>query len=343
MHDLVGAYQRINQVYRWYIESAFPLRYETLGEERRQLLSQQGILSQPPLLETVPVYPGSGLDLAAVSRALPLGYEDLQYLAKDLIPEGRELYRHQWESLDEVINKGRDIVVTTGTGSGKTECFLLPLLAEIARESKDWPASPGLPPNRQWWDPTVNPQVNQRVSQWGHTGRNTGHLHALRAIILYPLNALVEDQLRRLRSTLDSADAHIWMNNHRRGNRVLFGRYTGATPVSGSPQNPNAISRLRQRLRDTFAASPNLINANPDIRYYFPNVDGGEMWSRWDMQETPPDILITNYSMLNIMLMRSIESSIFDSTAQWLREDREHRVFHLVVDELHSYRGTPGT
>src|SRR5258708_7717275 len=100
---------------------------------------------------------------------------------------------------------------------------------------------------------------------------------------------------------------------------------------------------LRQRLRDTFDASPNLINANPDIRYYFPNVDGGEMWSRWDMQETPPDILITNYSMLNIMLMRGLESSIFDRTAQWLREDTEHRVFHLVVDELHSYRGTPGT
>lgn len=342
MHDLVGAYERINQVYRWYIESAFPLHYEALGEERRQLLSQQGILSQPPLLETVPVYPSSGLDLAAVSRALPPDYEDLQYLAKDLIPEGRELYRHQWESLDEVINKGRDIVVTTGTGSGKTECFLLPLLAEIARESKDWPVSPGLPPTRQWWDPNVNPQPNQRASQWGHTGRNTDHLHALRAIILYPLNALVEDQLRRLRSTLDSPEAHTWMNNHRRGNRVLFGRYTGATPVSGSSQNPTAVGRLRQRLRDTFSATPNLINANPDIRYYFPNVDGGEMWSRWDMQETPPDILITNYSMLNIMLMRSIEAAIFEKTREWLEGDKRRRFF-LIVDELHAYRGTPGT
>ena len=38
------------------------------------------------------------------------------------------------------------------------------------------------------------------------------------------------------------------------------------------------------------------------------------MWSRWDMQDTPPDILITNYSMLNIMLMRAIETSIFDQT-----------------------------
>jgi len=342
MHDLVGAYERIDQVYRWYIESAFPLRYESLTEERQLLLSQQGILSQPPLLETVPVYPASGFDLAAASRALPSGYEDLQYLAKSLIPEGKQLYKHQWESLHEVINNRRDIVVTTGTGSGKTECFLLPLLAEISRESKDWPASPGFPPDRQWWDPNVNPQANQRVSQWGHTGRSRDHLHALRAIILYPLNALVEDQLRRLRSTLDSPDSHVWMNNHRRGNRVLFGRYTGATPVAGSEQNTNAVTRLSQRLKDTFAAGPNLINSDDEIRHYFPDVDGGEMWSRWDMQETPPDILITNYSMLNIMLMRTIEMKVFDKTKEWLKGDPQRRFF-LVVDELHAYRGTPGT
>ena len=73
------------------------------------------------------------------------------------------------------------------------------------------------------------------------------------------------------------------------------------------------------------------------------------MWSRWDMQKTPPDILITNYSMLNIMLMRSIEKPIFDQTRDWLESDpcrnTDHplHVFHLIVDELHSYRGTPGT
>ena len=66
------------------------------------------------------------------------------------------------------------------------------------------------------------------------------------------------------------------------------------------------------------------------------------MWSRWDMQDHPPDILITNYSMLNIMLMRGVESAIFDQTRQWLSSDTSH-VFHLVVDELHTYSGTPGT
>jgi ATP-dependent helicase YprA (DUF1998 family) len=64
-------------------------------------------------------------------------------------------------------------------------------------------------------------------------------------------------------------------------------------------------------------------------------MDGGEMWSRWDMQDHAPDVLITNYSMLNIMLMRSVEASIFDQTKQWLLQDRSH-IFHLVVDELHT-------
>jgi len=66
------------------------------------------------------------------------------------------------------------------------------------------------------------------------------------------------------------------------------------------------------------------------------------MWSRWDMQEFPPDVLITNYSMLNIMLMRSLEAPVFDLTRQWLAADHS-RVFHFIVDELHTYRGTPGT
>ena len=66
------------------------------------------------------------------------------------------------------------------------------------------------------------------------------------------------------------------------------------------------------------------------------------MWSRWDMQDDPPDVLITNYSMLNIMLMRGVEAPIFDQTRQWLRSDASN-IFHFVVDELHTYRGTPGT
>lgn len=345
MHDLVGAYERMNRVYQWYIESAFPLRYEALSKERRKLLAQQGVLSQPPLLETIPVYPTLSNNLAETSQLLPPDYQDLQYLAQDLLPTNVELWEHQWESLHQVLVNKKDIVVTTGTGSGKTECFLLPLLAELARDSASWPACPKPGDDRKWWQDNRTPWK----SQWTHTRRKEKNLHAVRAIILYPLNALVEDQLRRLRSTLDSENVHNWLNNQRAGNRILFGRYTGETPVSGERGNSNAMNRLRERLLDIENTSEEirqLLVENPDmdqdIRYHFPNIDGGEMWSRWDMQDTPPDILITNYSMLNIMLMRKIESCIFDSTREWLLDDST-RKFHLIVDELHSYRGTSGT
>ncbi len=72
------------------------------------------------------------------------------------------------------------------------------------------------------------------------------------------------------------------------------------------------------------------------------------MRSRFDMQVAPPDILITNYSMLSIMLMRDIDKGIFDETRQWLacedlperqREaEKPKRIFHLIIDELHLYR-----
>ena len=53
-------------------------------------------------------------------------------------------------------------------------------------------------------------------------------------------------------------------------------------------------------------------------------------------------LLVSNFSMLNVMLMRDLEEPIFEATREWLRED-ESNVFTLVIDELHSYRGTPGT
>lgn len=66
------------------------------------------------------------------------------------------------------------------------------------------------------------------------------------------------------------------------------------------------------------------------------------MRSRWDMQSSPPDILITNYSMLNIMLLRTRDDAFFAATREWLDGDSS-RVFTVIVDELHTYRGTAGS
>jgi hypothetical protein len=370
MHDVIGTYERLRRVYRLYVESAFPLRSEALTVERDELLARRGTptdpgtLAQPPVLETVPVYNRTTLTLQQLSQqlvtqhSLDPAYADLQFLGQELFNPGDRLYDHQVQSLEAVLARRQDLVVTTGTGSGKTECFLLPLLAEIARESATWPACPP-PPNpaaRRWWE-----QGNQRSGQWAHSARE----HALRAVVLYPLNALVEDQLRRLRRTVDSPAVHNWLDTNRGRNRILFGRYTGSTPVPGDPARGTAVNRLRGRLSDMSQEYADIMLRMQDpalspaeraeiareVRYYFQNPDGGEMWSRWDMQETPPDILITNYSMLNIMLMRSLEARIFDQTGAWLAGDPfrhgrarvPSRRFFLIIDELHAYRGTPGT
>lgn len=343
MHDLVGAYERMERLYRLYIKSAFPLRSSLLAEERDRILQQPGVLSQPPLVETVPIYPSAGLTLSDAADHLPQDFAGLRELGAGVISPSVPLYEHQWQSLEHVLVDGSDLVVTTGTGSGKTECFLLPLLAQIARESLSW-SSPLIPPSdRRWWRSEESAQ--RRVSQWGHITRP----QALRAIILYPLNALVEDQLRRLRQSLDSDATHQWLDTERAGNRITFGRYTSVTPVAGR-EDRGRLKTLREELRASGEQQAKLNQAvnegrlSPDVLYHFPRLDGGEMWSRWDMQESPPDILITNYSMLNIMLMRSIEERIFSETRAWLAEEgHPERQFYLIVDELHSYRGTPGT
>lgn len=325
-----------------YIKSAFPLRDRALADERDALLKQPSVLSQPPLVETVPVYPSSNLTLQEAAESLPEEYGDLAQLGMGVFPPNLHLYQHQWDSLYASLGRKKDIVVTTGTGSGKTECFVLPLLAQLAYESRNWRESPTPSPERMWW----RGENQARVGQWEHLQRPT----ALRAVILYPLNALVEDQLRRLRVALDSQRIHRWLDECRGRNRITFGRYTSLTPIPGT-QGVRRVNRLREILL-TEIDQPyqevlqgiDLGKYNEESQWYFANPDGGEMWSRWDMQETPPDILITNYSMLNIMMMRDVERSIFEKTRDWLNvPNRPERVFHLIIDELHAYRGTPGT
>src|SRR5262249_44628775 len=149
-------------------------------------------------------------------------------------------------------------------------------------------------------------------------------------LILYPMNALVEDQLTRLRRALDSPIARAWFDEHRPGNRIYFGRYNGSTPVpgheyqaDGDKPDTDRISRLVGEMKKLEASARaaerhGCAQNKPDIRFFFPRLDGAEMRSRWDMQDAPPDILITNYSMLSIMLMREEDHPIFEQTKEWL-------------------------
>nr|WP_292651943.1 DEAD/DEAH box helicase [Mesorhizobium sp.] len=314
------------------------------------MLDRDGRLYRQPLIEPLPPYVSSGRTFpAAVSEILgqswPAGLiSDLaSFVDQGLFPAGQELYSHQFEAIEASVQARQDVIVTSGTGSGKTECFLLPLAAALIEESSRWGACPPPPPTLDWWNHQAPPggraRHHPRLAQRGHEDPALRPA-AMRALVMYPLNALAEDQLVRLRVGLDGPAARAWLNTNRSGNRFLFGRYTGRTPVAGS-RTTSKEAELRRELQ-SIQMDANAVAATPDAAKFFQDLGGAEMWSRWDMQDQPPDILITNYSMLNIMLMRTVEAPVFDATRAWLAAD-ERNIFHLVVDELHTYRGTPGT
>jgi DEAD/DEAH box helicase domain-containing protein len=353
MTDPIEIFHSLKSAYLRYFDSPYDLRFEELVQLRRQLLDRDGVLYREVLIEPQPPYAGSGHDIrSAVSSALSASWSpgvrgDLAAAAEAGLFAPRngtpiELYTHQLEMLESSTARGEDAVILTGTGSGKTEAIYLPVLAALVRESASW-ARMGAAPRNDWWamDPPpgsgrrlYHPRISQRAYEQG------GRLPAIRALVLYPLNALAEDQMARLRLALDGNAARAWLGANRPGNRFWLGRYTGWTPIPGRPTRDNAEADLRNELGRLSAMAARV--GGTDAERFFPRFDGGEMWSRWDMQEAPPDILVTNYSMLNIMLMRDIEAPVFDMTRAWLEAD-ESNVFHLVVDELHTYRGTPGT
>ncbi|HOI17810.1 MAG TPA: DEAD/DEAH box helicase, partial [Geobacteraceae bacterium] len=372
MNDPIGAFEKIRDNFILYLKTAFGTQFPGLEREREALLRQPGILNQEPWIEPLPRYQTdralSALGAADLPGVAPEAVERFKELARCGLVGDYPLYTHQVSMLQQAV-AGRNAVVTSGTGSGKTESFLLPLFASLASESRNWQApNAPLPHADDWWANEEwqasckrGKQIarSYRVSQRGHETRPA----AVRALILYPMNALVEDQLSRLRRALDSQQARQWCDSHMNGNRIYFGRYTGNTPVPGHEQNRrgnpdrNRIERLARELagldlgaraaathaleREAAATSDRERDEARDIIYFFPRLDGAEMRSRWDMQDSPPDILITNSSMLSIMLMREADSPIFEQTRRWL--EQPGNVFHLIVDELHLYRGTAGT
>lgn len=342
--DPYAIFNELRDSYLRYYESAFDLRDDTLAKERRSLLSQEGIIYREPYIELVPRYKLSGKSISHGIQELNIHSQVAEFIQLGLFPSNRQLYTHQWETW-KASWEGQNTIVTSGTGSGKTEAFLIPIIARLVEESRNWEAPASLP-SSPWW---------MGRGQWELNRSHERRSAAVRALILYPMNALVEDQLQRLRRSLGSKDVWQWLDRYRMGNRFTFGRYTGRTKVAGYPnQSSHKINELREYLKKEHliieGIKQQLRDATSDIErrnitdtlYYFGNPLGSEMLSRWDMQKSPPDILITNYSMLNVALMRDVEDSIWDQTRQWLEED-PHNIFTLVVDELHTYRGTTGT
>ena len=197
---------------RDYIEAAYHVGHPILVDLRRALLHEEGVLYRTPFIESTPKYI-LGDRFSDLSLPEPIA-ELFDALAKhgDSTLLYNPPYSHQAAALKATIVEGRSLVITTGTGSGKTESFLMPVLAKLAMEAHDSPDSFGTP--------------------------------ALRALLLYPMNALVNDQLSRLRTLFGSppvADCFLaWA-----GRPARFARYTSRTLYPGVRTASRDSTRLR--------------------------------------------------------------------------------------------------
>jgi len=267
--DPLKVTQEIRESYTRYLTTAFRLRDPKLKALFHQEV-ERFWFTNGPILEATPPFK-SGCYLEDLIKGGILNeecklffYPSLPYLQKN------PLYLHQEKAIKKII-KGRNIVIASGTGSGKTECFLLPIYNQLIKEYKDGKLAPGV-----------------------------------RALLLYPMNALANDQLRRLREI-----AKV-MEKEMPDVQITFGRYVGDTPET------------KKEGKDKFRLT------NPGVEPV-----KSELLSREEMRENPPHILITNYAMLEYLLLRPKDSSFFDG------EYANHWKF-LVLDEAHIYNGANG-
>jgi len=316
-----------------YLETQYRISHPQVFAERSALLREQGVIAQSPFIESTPAFPTSTKLQAIEDRhpgVLPTGLAKLveHGVAVDRFP----LYAHQEQALLAAFSNKPNVIVATGTGSGKTEAFLLPILADILHEARSWPKPHGSPEHGQYDEPT---------RQWLHARRHESRPAALRAIILYPMNALVNDQLARLRRILARGDSPDWQRQNLNGNVIHFGMYTGLTKQAGPLGDASRRTALEKYLKRVKEEWGDLSDKLRDSGAW-PQPDGTEMLCRWDMQQAPPDIMVTNYSMLEYMLVRPIESPIFTATREWLTNTEGVRLT-FVLDEAHMYTGARGT
>ena len=331
--------EHIQEAFKRYYDTQFWVKSPEIRRERKKLLHEHKALYSEPLIELVHPYPAS-VDSVKVCNSLELSKDFAENLVKIVFGNNYKLRQHQADALTTSLGSPLDgkhnVVVTTGTGSGKTESFLLPLIARLMLDRERHPLSGKL---HHWWD-----RKCQKGDQWsGVRSKLKGAKPGLKSLILYPTNALVEDQLARFRSAALEALSIYKLP------LFFFGRYTGETP--GGTRNPSIsgplraadvkkINEMAMSLREQYELAQ-YFQSDEDGANLFTVPQAGEMTTRWDMLEAAPDVLISNTSMLNIMLLRENEESLLTQTKDWLRSDPTNK-FTLIVDELHSYRGTSG-
>ena len=329
--------KNIKEAYLKYLDTAFWLRDIGLSKEREQIVSEEGVLTTPSILEVNLPYE-STRSIREICKELKLSENVSKQLANCIFDNTDDfrLRKHQEEALVSTFSfgakSGHNPVVTSGTGSGKTESFLLPIFARLFSESEKWSAKNKLYP---WWEGSTGEWKDSRSNE-------SERISAVRSVILYPTNALVEDQITRLRKIIFKANESTVGSP-----KIFFGRFTGATMGDQklpAKINEQSVSDVAIEIKKIISEYQTLSKANieADVLLQLQNPLLGEMVTRWDMVASPPDILVTNFSMLNVMLMRDVENNIFESTKKWLSQSKDN-IFTFVVDELHGYRGTQGT
>lgn len=268
---------------------------------------------QEPYLEKITYYQLSQMNLSQLAEGDPrtrlLEPRTVELFTKYFDCDDAEkvkLYEHQTSAISSIKN-GKNLVVCTGTGSGKTESFLIPVINEIIKEKEK---------------------------------KGAQYQKGVRAMLLYPMNALVNDQLKRIRKLLKGTD-------------ITYGIYTGelaevdnnSLPYkysnNGYDQEARRQRRIERQAVDTAltmvrdATQVNQWQTIETSHYSF--IDDESPENEYTDRRTwrdqgAPDIMITNFSMLERLLLDPEKTGIFSQTWRF-----------IVLDEAHSYDGGLGT
>jgi ATP-dependent helicase YprA (DUF1998 family) len=194
--DMLVTSALLSATYRRYLRSLLPVRDAAIAAALAERIADSPLLTKGPILEATPPYRTG----ASLRELIADGVLDPAFarLGGPTLPLDRPLYLHQEQAIRKAA-AGRNLVVASGTGSGKTECFLLPVLSALTAQHAAGTLGPGV-----------------------------------RALLLYPMNALANDQVRRLR-------------------QLLAGNPT--SPSAGTPATPpNAHRRARRCSRSSTRA-----------------------------------------------------------------------------------------
>lgn len=252
----VGAFPNNGEAAKW---NAIRVQLEETwknGGENQALFAQ-------PVLEGLFPYESCGKSIMQLIDEGILHKDMKSFINPDLVQGNYDLYRHQLTAIE--ASRTKNIIVASGTGSGKTECFLYSMINNLL----------------------MNP--NDDLST-----------HGVRILLVYPMNALVKDQLKRIVEMVKNKTP-----------KISVGMYTGQTRESGPAREPWEKDDEGNELSPDY-----YVSTRKDIRN----------------SKLTPHILITNYSMLEYMMLRQKDNVIFE----------RGKLQAIVLDEAHLYTGTLG-